>query len=936
MVAARSSSFALLLAAAVVAVPLCAQGGAPTEVLQRLSLEQRAGQLFVSWIRADADAKERARIAAFVHDVGLGGVILSLGTVDQAVSVVEQMQGAANVPLLVAGDFEGGVAFRLQGATQMGNQMLVGATGLTRLARAMGEVTGREAAAIGAPWVLAPVLDVNCNPSNPIINVRSFGEDAATVARFGAAFVAGVQDGGKAFACGKHFPGHGDVDSDSHLDLPTVPGSGDLLRARELVPFRVAANASKLASIMTGHLSVPGLGEDPAVPATLSSRILEDVLRDELGFRGLVVTDALDMGGVKNKIEPGEVAVRALLAGADVLLMPPDPVAARDAVVAAVRSGRVPAARLDDAVLRLLAAKNELGLVGNGPHGAAADWKERVSSATSASVADEIAERGLVLVRDARGLVPIEGTEPWCLLTVRDKEILGGGTPEGDRSFPDALRAAGLALRSELEIAGDSPAADVTRIAAALRREPRVLVAMHVKVRSHAGRIGLPPSLAPVLASVAAVPVAVGVSFGSPYLATELPDSAAFLCAFASTERTANAVARALRGSTPITGRLPVRVPGVAAAGSGLTVLPGRELTAARPEDEGFPADLDVRIRGVLSQGVADRVTPGAVCVVVRRGRVVAEVAVGAHTYDSGAEAVTPSTPYDLASLTKVCATTPAMLVLAARGTLSLDDPVQTWLPEFVGVGKERVTIRHLLAHTAGLPAYERYYRTWSGKDAIVAAAAKEGLMTEPGQKATYSDLGLVLAMAVVERASGKPFDEFVAEAVFAPLGMDGARFRRADAPLVSAPPTEQNEERGGLVRGAVHDENAFAMGGVSGHAGLFATARDVAKLGVAMLARGRTATLAPMVAAALVPQTQVGSERLVGFDVLARGSFAGAHVLTGTFGHTGFTGTSLVCDPVRDVCVVLLTNRVHPTRVNGRIHELRQRLHDCVLGSVE
>ncbi len=903
-------------------------------VLAAMSNEEKAGQLFVSWIRADADAKERARIASIVREVGLGGVILSIGSVEQAASVVEQMQASAKTPLLVAGDFEAGVAFRLSGATQMGNQMLVGATGLERLARAMGRVTGEEARALGAPWVLAPVLDVNSNPKNPIINVRSFGEAPAFVARMGAAFVAGVEVDAHALACGKHFPGHGDVDTDSHLDLPTVPGSGDLLRARELPPFSTAFQ-SGLSSVMTGHLAVPGLGEDPAVPATLSRKILSDVLRGELGFEGLIVTDALDMGGVKNKVAPGEVAVRALLAGADVLLMPPDPHAERKSVLDALASGRLPQARLDEAVLRILQAKARLDVLSGARRDPVLDWRSRVASAGNAVIADAIATRGLTLVRDARGLVPIRDQEPWLLVTVRDKELLGGGAPEGDRRVPLALAESGIVIREELAISGDSTTEQVEEVRTRIAAASRVLLALHVRVRSHSGRIGLPSGLTPVFDALRGVERVVAVSFGSPYVGSELKADAAFLCAYASTVRTADAVAKGLAGKAAITGRLPVSIPGVAPLGHGLTVLPGVLLCESRPEEEGLPAALAADLRAILDDAVKQRVTPGAVCLVARRGAIVAEVATGKETYEANAQAVTASTRYDLASLTKVCATTPAVLALVARGAISLDDPVQLWIPEFTGVGKERVTIRHLLAHTGGLPPYERYYRTLSGKDAIVAAAAREGLMTEPGARVVYSDLGLILAMAIVERCSKQPFDAFVRDAVFLPLAMDGATFVSADALPLDAAATEVNEERGGLVRGRVHDENAFAMGGVSGHAGMFGTARDVAKLGIAMLARGRGVLPESVVAAMLTPQAQVGSNRLVGFDVMETGGIGGAHVRAGSFGHTGFTGTSLLCEPSRDLCVVLLTNRVHPTRVNDSIKGLRQRVHDCVLGAL-
>jgi CubicO group peptidase (beta-lactamase class C family) len=310
--------------------------------------------------------------------------------------------------------------------------------------------------------------------------------------------------------------------------------------------------------------------------------------------------------------------------------------------------------------------------------------------------------------------------------------------------------------------------------------------------------------------------------------------------------------------------------------------------------------------------------------------------AAGRESYEADATPVSVDTRYDLASLTKVCATTPAVLRLVAAGKLSLDDPVQKWLPEFVGVGKDRVTLRHLLAHTAGLPAYERYYRTLRGRDAIVAAAAREGLMTEPGERVVYSDLGLILTMAIVERCSGASFADFVSSAVWKPLQMTTACFAPTDKGPVAAAPTEIEDERGGLVRGFVHDENAFAMGGVSGHAGMFATASDVLRIGLLFLGRGRELLPPTLVDAALEPQTAVGSTRAVGLDLLQPGGFGGALVARGAFGHTGFTGTSLLCDPLRDLCVVLLTNRVHPTRVNGRIAGLRQRLHDLVLAATE
>ena len=929
----RAHAAVLVLAALSSLPPASLRAQDPAaERFAALSLEEKAGQLFMSWSLSRTEAKEGAtnhdQMLAWVRDAGLGGVILSLGTVDDAATLVQKLQAAAKVPLLLAGDFEGGVWFRLKGGTELGNQMLVGATGSARLAEAMGRVTGEEAKALGFHFVFAPVLDVNSNPQNPIINVRSFGEDPQLVARLGSAFARGVRSAGL-LACGKHFPGHGDVDTDSHLALAQVPGDGARLRAVELLPFAVASKDG-LEAVMTGHLGVPGLGEDPNVPATLSKKILGDVLRGELGFTGLVVTDALEMKGVQNAFPPGEVAVRALLAGADVLLMPPDPLAARAAVVEAVRSGRVPMARLDDAVLRILRAKAKVGLLSGGG-AVAADWRSALRTPMAEGFADEIAARGLTLVRDRGGNLPLTkaAAADTVLVTLLDQEEGAGRRFEESCAEVCGLGVVRLSGTSSAE----AIAAGVAKVAAARR----IVLALHVKVREYAGGVGLPPALRPVVEALRDEQQVVAVSFGNPYLVQHLPAIDTYTCAFWSTERTERAAAAVLLGNAAVTGRLPVSIPGVAAAGTGLTRLVAKNLAPIDPIDADFAPSLTADLNAVLAAAVRDGAFPGAVCRVARRGRIVFDAAVGKLGHASDDAAVTASTRFDLASLTKVCATTPAILRLVAAKKLSLDDPVQKWVPAFTGTGKDKVTVRHLLAHNGGLPAYERYYRTLQGKDAIVAAAATEGLMYEPGTGPTYSDLGFVLLLAIVEQASGEPFATFVQREVLSPFGMQHATFApTSGAALVDAAPTERDARRGGIVRGFVHDENAFAMGGISGHAGLFATAADVLAYGVAMLAGGREVLPRDLVEAAIQP-AMVGGDttRGLGFQMLASGSWAGSTVPAGTFGHTGFTGTSLWCCPSLDLCVVLLTNRVHPTRVNNKITAVRRAVHDAVLAAL-
>jgi len=908
-------------------------------LLGTLSLEQKAGQLFMVWSLSRSEGKAGAtnhdKLRAAVRDAGLGGVILSLGTVEDAATLIPTLQAEAKVPLLLAGDFEGGVWFRLTGATELGNQMLLGATGSAELAEQAGRVTAKEAKALGFHWVFAPVLDVNNNPNNPIINVRSFGEDAALVAKLGCAFARGVRSEGL-IACGKHFPGHGDVDTDSHLALPTVPGDGASLRARELVPFAAAAKEG-LESVMTGHLGVPGLGEDPKVPATLSHRILTDVLRGELGFTGLIVTDGLGMGGIKNVFAPGEVAVRALLAGADVLLMPPDPLVARAAVVEAVQAGRVPMERLDDAVLRILKMKERVGLLAGGGR-VATDWQKQMRTPQAEWVATAIAQRGLTLVRDQLAALPLRREEGALLVTLVDVDRGQG------RAFAADLReevglSESAAVGEELRLSASSPADAVRAAVERVKRAPRIVLALHVGVREYAGTVGLPPSLLPIVEALRQEQRVVAVSFGNPYLLRQLTEVSAYVAAFASTERVENAAAAAVLGEARLVGRLPVSIPGVAGVGDGLSRYPSdrvigpKEVHTVLKVPPRLDPGLETALRVLLEQAVADGAFPCATCCVARFGELLADVRAG-----SGASGpVVRETPFDLASLTKVCATTPAVLRLVAMGKLAFDDPVAKWVPAFTGVGKEKVTIRHLLAHQGGLPAYERYYRTTKGKDAIVQLAAQEGLMSEPGTGVTYSDLGFVLLMAVVEKCSGEPFATFVQREVLEPFGMERARFAPTDGPaLTAAAPTERDEQRGGIVRGFVHDENAFAMGGISGHAGMFATAHDVLAFGVAMLGGGRGVIPRDLVTAATSPSGIGGdTARGLGFQMLQPGTWAGTEVSPGAFGHTGFTGTSLWCDPRLDLCVVLLTNRVHPTRVNNKILAVRRAVHDLVRSSV-
>jgi beta-glucosidase-like glycosyl hydrolase len=426
-------------------------------VLAMLSLEEKAGQLLMPWILGDFSpdgSAGREKLLEMVEELGLGGVIVSVGSPTEVAVKLNQLQADSKLPLLVAADLERAAGFRfrgivylpgpiaLGGATEFPSLMAVGATGDGELARTMGEVTGLEARALGVHVPFAPVLDVNNNPDNPIINIRSFGEDPKDVARLGTAFVRGLQDAG-AIATGKHFPGHGDTDTDSHLDLPIIDVTRERMDSVELVPFQAVIDEG-IGGIMTAHLSIPAVTADRNTPATLSRGVLTGLLREEMGFEGLIFTDAMDMYAIDRRHSRKEAAVRAVEAGADVLLMPADPEAARDGIVEAVEEGRLPMERLDSSVLKILEAKESLGLDRNRLV-SIEEVAKKVGIKEHQDAAQEVADRSVTLLKNDGNLLPLLGTRSARVLSVtyRGRRIswpAGYSTPVFEAGTPPCHR----------------------------------------------------------------------------------------------------------------------------------------------------------------------------------------------------------------------------------------------------------------------------------------------------------------------------------------------------------------------------------------------------------------------------------------------------------------------------------------------------------------
>lgn len=930
------------------------------QTLRRMSLEEKLGQLVMVFYYGgftSAESPEFKEVLDQVQRNHVGGLVIRtrgtpLGVVRSQVYpsavLANQLQGHARIPLLVAADFERGTAMRLEEGTSFPHVMAVAATGRTDDAYAMGRITALEARAVGVHWIFAPVADVNSNPQNPIINTRSFGESPQRVAELAAAFVRGVEEHG-ALSTAKHFPGHGDTHTDSHLELPVVSGDRPRLDAVELLPFR-AAIAAGTSSVMTGHLAVPAIEPDTGVPATLSGRVLTHLLREELGFDGLIVTDALDMGGVTTRYAPAEVAVRSIEAGADVLLVPPVTDAALNGLTAAVNSGRIPLERINASVERILRAKARVGLhhqrvVDLGALNSAFRRPEYVAAA------QDITDRGVTLLRNDENLIPLDATRPrraLLLVTAGDLDPYPGGDLESElRWRVDELRVVRTDTRFVKVEHVTLPPPETYDLA---------LVALFVRVADRKGTVGIPPEQAALVNQLLAggKPVVV-LAFGSPYLIEAFPAAKTWLAVFSTVDVAQRAAIRALFGQVAIGGRIPVSVPGVVAAGAGLTTAADpMHLRAASPD---FAARL-APAHDVLNRAIAGGAFPGAVLAVGYKGQLAVH-AFGRHTYDAKSPAVTADAIYDLASLTKPVVTATAVAMLVEEGRLQLDMPIARYLPEWAAGPqpdwRARVTVQHLLTHSSGLPAYKPYFSEVSpassrpragepaappGKSAILARLFAEPLEAEPGTRALYSDLGFILLGEIIERMTGQPLAQFARERIFAPLGMSDAQFNPGRSLRARIPPAERDDAwRHRLVHGEAHDENCFAMGGVCGHAGLFGTAGDLAPFAQMLLNGGIYAhqrLLRRGTVRRFTSRTDVaGTPRALGWVVPTEPSSSGHYFSASSFGHTGYTGTSLWLDPERELFVILLTNRVHPTRANTQIDAVRPALHDAILTSL-
>jgi beta-glucosidase-like glycosyl hydrolase/CubicO group peptidase (beta-lactamase class C family) len=920
-------------------------------VMQTLSTRQRIAQLFIAPIELTHNRQPQLeRLVRLLQKEALGGLIVMKAQPDAYVPAMNRLQAAARVPLLVSMDAEWGVAMRTDSSLAFPRQMMLGAVGDNDLIRRMGEAVGEQCRAMGIHMNYAPVVDVNNNPLNPVIHTRSFGDNIYNVAEKSAAYMQGLHNKG-VLACIKHFPGHGDTQQDSHLTLPSIDHSAARMDSIELFPFRALMERG-VDAIMVGHLQAPAF-DTLQRPATLSRAVVGALLRDELEFAGLVVTDALNMKAVTKGRRADSLALAAFGAGNDVMLMPDSIAASIDVVERAVADGSLSAHRINMKCRKVLAAKYRAGLNRYRPLDESRPLWPRLNAPDDEALRYRLTEQALTVLRNRDDCLPLRRLDTMRIA------CLSIGAPATDAPFRRHLQyyAAVDTFAVPAAVTPDS----LLRLRQRLAEYSLVIVGYFPNETRTRRHFGVDSLTARWVAELATEKPVVLTFFGTPYGIGAMGDVrslAAIVVAYENTRYSQERAAQLIFGGVEAQGTLPVTVDSLWVFGNGLRSGPPTRLRYVVPEEIGIARAQLSGIDSLVRQAIEQQALPGAQMMAIRNGAVFYHKTFGRHTYDPASPVVAETDVYDWASITKVGATLPVVMQLTGDGRLSTDSTLGACLPELAGTNKASLKIADLLTHTSGLQAFQPFHKllfpaiaandTLRSDSRFFAHRADsahplpvaEGLYVSEEFPAylyrlidhssllrktyRYSDWGFLYLQRAVERATGRPLDRLADSLFYSPLGMNFTGFRPLQRIAPGRiPPTENDTVfRCQRVQGTVHDPTAALLGGVAGHAGVFGNANDLAKLlqlylqgGVYGGARYLTDSVVQLFTSC--PLCDRGVRRGFGFDKPEprpnRPGPVGREWSLESYGHSGYTGNLCWVDPARELIVIFLSNRSFP-----------------------
>ena len=925
------------------------------ETFGKLSLRQKIAQMLIYRMNMrflSSSSKKWQEIQSLIETDGIGGIHVWYGDVGTSLTMLNKMQKYSHIPILVDADIEHGLYQRFPEGTELPPFMALAATGDPDLIYAAGKIVATEGRSVGIHLNFAPVVDVNNNPRNPIINIRSFGEDPDQVSIYGKAYIRGLQDHGM-LATAKHFPGHGDTEKDSHSSLAQIPSDALRLWTIEIKPFTNAIR-SGVDAVMVSHVHAPDYQFNADLPATLSKFWVTDILKDSLGFKGVVVTDAMSMGGITNSYSDSYGLIAAVNAGCDFIIQNDDFKGSIDVIEQAVIDGIIPEERIDESALKILRMKEKIDLNNNSVI-EMTDAQGSLRDSSFQITANRMAAQALTLVKNETKFFPLKLKKMEKLYIV---DIYDHKNDHSESITTKALRNLGANVHSFQLDESDKKYVS-SSILKEIPKESTVIVNAFVSPSSYKNRITLSRNQEKFIKSLAKKSKKILLnSYGNPYLIENFPMVNNYICSWKGNKIMQNAFVRAVTGRENISGKLPITIPGVANKNFGIMVNKkpiwfhqkpiqerGEKLKWVMPGETGANVTaLDM----LLDEAIADSAWPGNVLLAAKDGQVFYHEANGYHTY-SQQRRMSPSDIFDIASVSKAVSTTSAVMLLVEKNKISLDMKVYKIIPQLTqkkdkaSKARKNITVKHLLTHTAGFPAFKKYYLMDIETMDILADICDTKLLYEPGTKTIYSDLGLILLGKVVESIAGMPLDAFITKNLFQRLDMDNTFYNPPAHKLRRIVPTEiVSGYRSGLIHGEVHDENAHKLDGVAGHAGLFSTAGDLAKFSQCMLQGGiygkkrffKEKTVQQFTSQSLVDSS---SSRCLGWDSPSGEASGGIYISDNSYGHTGYTGTSLWIDPTHDLFVILLTNAVHPNRdrKTPKYFDWRQRIHSAVYESL-
>lgn len=932
-------------------------------VFNSLTEDERIGQLFMIAAYSNRSQNHIDSIARFIQQYKIGGLIFFQGGPMRQVNLTNYYQSIAKVPLLISIDAENGLSMRLDSTISFPNQISLGAMQNDTLIYQMGKEIGSACKRMGIHINFAPVVDINTNPQNPVINYRSFGENKKNVSKKSIAYMKGLHKSG-ILAVGKHFPGHGDTDSDSHKTLPSLNHSKERLDTLELFPFKKLIE-SGLAGIMTAHLYIPAYDTALNVPASLSHVAVSDVLQNQLGYNGLIFTDALNMKGVASYYNAGDIEVKAILAGNDILLFPQDISAAFKSIKTAIKKGDISQQEIDRRVKKILAAKYWVGLNNYKPI-ETKNLYEDLNSNYAKLLSQQLYEESITLLQDNAQIIPFKRLDTLSLATV----CIG---PDSISTFQNIINKYTLCKhfnikKNELAQVNDS-------LLSQLSGYDAVVVSLLGMSKYSFNNYGISNPIKDFIEQLNQKTKVILVILGNPYSLKYFPNQDPVIMAFEDNITTQSLSAQILFGGIASLGKLPITASRSFRYKDGtISPLPIRLKYSFSEEVNINSKDLD-RIDSIAMKAIKSGAAPGCQILVAKDGKVIYEKSFGYHTYENKIS-VKNDDLYDIASITKIASSLLIIMKLVDLELLDVNKPLSHYMDGLRWSNKRKLVIREILAHQAGLLPWipfwmetinkdgsynNKIYSKTPDKDFTIQVAdslyiskeyEKEIYKTITKSKLKhksephYSDLGFYMLKKVGEELFKEPFDSCVETRFFSKLGINSMCFNpRKQFSLEQIVPTENDTLfRKQLIHGYVHDPGAAMLGGVSGHAGLFGNANSLAIIMQMLLQGGEYGGekfLKKETIEKFTAQQFPDNRRGIGFDKPeidpAISGPTAKSASYKSFGHSGFTGTCVWADPEHNLIYVFLSNRVHPDAGNNKLINMNVRtdIHQVIYDAI-